>query len=245
MTRIFIAGAAGAVGRPLCRLLVADRHAVTGTTRSPDRAAELRALGIEPVVVDVFDAPALKRALAAAQPEVVIHQLTDLPPGLDPAKMAEAAGRNARLRDEGTRNLLDAAIAAGASRIVAQSIAFAYAPGPLPHREDWPLNLDPPGGSISVRGVASLERQVLGAPLESVILRYGRFYGPGTGFTRRDEGAPVHVDAAADAARCALTRGQGIYNVAEDDGTVAVGKAVAELGWDPSFRIGSSTAAAR
>ena len=245
MTRIFIAGAAGAVGRPLCRLLVADGHTVTGTTRSPEKAATLRGLGITPVIADVFDAQALVRAVAEARPEIVIHQLTDLPPGLDPARMAEAAGRNARIREEGTRNLLAAAIAAGARRIVAQSIAFAYAPGPTPYREDWPLNLDAPGGpSVSVRGVASLERQVLEAPLESVVLRYGRFYGPGTGFTRRDEGMPVHVDAAADAARRALTRGQGIYNIAEDDGNVAIGKARAELGWDPRFRMDARSAVA-
>lgn len=231
MKCVFIAGATGAVGRPLCRLLVADEWQVVGTTRSAEKAPALRALGVEPVVVDVFDAPALYRAVAAARPEIVVHQLTDLPPGLDPARMAEARARNTRLREEGTRNLVAAALAAGARRMVAQSIAFAYAPGPMPYREDAPL--DP-----EARGVISLESQVLQAPLESVILRYGRFYGPGTGFAaRRTEGAPLHVDAAADAARRALTRGRGVYNVAEDDGVLAIRKAVEELGWDPAFRM--------
>jgi nucleoside-diphosphate-sugar epimerase len=231
MTRVFIAGATGAVGQPLCRLLVADGWQVTGATRSTAKAPALRALGVEPVVVDVFDAAALHRFVVSTQPEIVVHQLTDLPPGLDPARMAEARARNAHLREEGTRNLVAAAVAAGTRRMVAQSIAFAYAPGPQPYREDSPL--DP-----AQRGVISLESQVLEAPLEGVVLRYGRFYGPGTGFdARRTEGAPLHVDAAADAARRALTRGRGIYNVAEDDGVLSIGRARDDLCWDPEFRI--------
>jgi nucleoside-diphosphate-sugar epimerase len=237
--RIFIAGASGAVGRPLCRLLVADGWHVTGCTRSAERTAVLRALGVEPVRVDVFDADRLLDVMVAAQPDVVIHQLTDLPPGLDPSKMEEAAVRNARIRDEGTRNLIAAALASGAKRLIAQSIAFAYAPGPLPFREDAPLNVDAPGrpGS-SARSARSLEQQVLAAPLEGIVLRYGRFYGPGTGFDAPPEGGPVHVEAAADAARRAVTRGaRGIYNVAEEDGTVSSAKAAAELGWNAGFRI--------
>ena len=234
MTRVFVAGATGAVGRPLCRLLVADGWRVIGTTRSAAKPPGLQALGVEPVVVDVFDAAALHRAVADARPEIVVHQLTDLPPGLDPARMAEARARNARLREEGTRNLIAAAVAAGARRMVAQSIAFAYAPGPQPYSEDSQLD-------SAQRGVISLESQVLAAPLEGVVLRYGRFYGPGTGFeARRTDGAPLHVDAAADAARRALTRGRGIYNVAEDDGVLSIRKAVAELGWDPAFRLAAT-----
>jgi hypothetical protein len=114
--------------------------------------------------------------------------------------------------------------------MVAQSIAFAYAAGPQPYREDSPL--DP-----AQRGVISLESQVLDSPMDAVVLRYGRFYGAGTGFdARRTEGASLHVDAAADAARRALTRGQGIYNPAEDDGVLSIRKAVEELDWDPAFR---------
>jgi nucleoside-diphosphate-sugar epimerase len=228
---ILLAGASGAVGRRLCRLLVADGWHVTGTTRSEEKAAALRALGVAPIVVDVFDAERLHKVVAEAQPAIVIHQLTDLPPGLDPAKMAEARIRNTHLREIGTRNLLAAAVAARATRMVAQSIAFAYAPGPQPYDEDAPLD-------IEARGVISLEQQVLAAPLEGIILRYGKFYGPATGFDTPPRGGPVHVDAAADAARLAITRGlPGIYNIAEDDGTVSISKAVVELGWEPNFRI--------
>src|SRR4051812_45376841 len=97
--RIFIAGATGAIGRPLSRLLVAEGWQVIGSTRKPERAAELRALGVEPVIVDVFDAEALRTALLAARPDIVIHQLTDLPPGLDPAKLDAGRVRNARIRE--------------------------------------------------------------------------------------------------------------------------------------------------
>jgi nucleoside-diphosphate-sugar epimerase len=239
MGSVFLAGAAGAVGRRLCLILVADGWKVVGTTRSPEKAAALRAIGVEPVIVDVFDEVALRDAVVRAKPEIVIHQLTDLPPGLDPAKMVAARERNTRIRGTGTRHLVAAAVAAGAKRLVAQSIAFAYAPGPMPYREESPLNLvtaDPAGGAA--RGAASLELQVLGAPLTGIVLRYGRFYGPGTGFDRPPAGGPLHVDAAADAARRALTRGgTAIYNIAESDGTLLCRKAEAELGWRPDFRI--------
>lgn len=238
---VFIAGASGAVGKPLCRLLVADGWHVVGTTRSPERAAALKALDVEPVVVDVFDARRLADAVAAARPDVVIHQLTDLPYGLDPSKMEAAAERNRRIRDEGTRNLVAAAVAAGVKRLIAQSIAFAYAPGPQPFVEGSPLNVDAPGRpGLSARSARALEEQVLAAPLEGIVLRYGRFYGPCTGFDAPPQGGPVHVEAAADAARRAVSRGEpGIYNVAEDDGTVSSAKAVALLGWRASFRIES------
>jgi nucleoside-diphosphate-sugar epimerase len=145
--------------------------------------------------------------------------------------MSEARLRNARLRDIGTRNLILASLRAGVRRLVAQSIAFAYRPGIV--RPDETAPLDP-----EQQGVISLERQVLEAPLDGVVLRYGRFYGPGTGFDSNDRPASVHVDAAAEAALLALTRGHGIYNIAEDDGEVAIDRARAELGWSPDFRIG-------
>lgn len=149
----------------------------------------------------MFDEEALLDTVRKARPDVVIHQLTDLPPGLEPAKMAEARLSTARLREVGTRNLVAAAAAAGVKRLVAQSIAFAYAPGPKPHREDSPLNLDDSDAGLTARAVASLEQQVLEAPFEGVVLRYGKLYGPGTGFTEPLSGGPLHVDAAADAAR--------------------------------------------
>lgn len=235
--RIVLAGASGAIGQPLCRLLVADGWSVVGTTRFTHKAPMLRDLGVEPAVVDVFDAVALVDVVRRAQPDVVIHQLTDLPPALDPTKMADALVRNARLREVGTRNLIAAAVAAGAKRMVAESIAFAYAPGPMPYREDALLNVGPDSGPTS-RAVASLEQQVLAAPFVGVVLRYGKLYGPGTGFHSPPQGGPLHVDAAADAARRAVTRGAaGIYNIAEDDGTVSCEKAVAALGWRADFRL--------
>lgn len=237
--RVFLAGASGAIGRRLCRLLVQDGWAVSGTTRFPEKAQLLRALGVTPVVVDAFDAERLQQAVVSARPDAVVHQLTDLPPGLDPARMAQALERNARLREIGTRHLVAAACAAGARRLVAQSIAFAYAPGPPPFHEEAALDVDAAdaGWRRTVRAVASLERQVLGAPLTGIVLRYGRLYGPGTGFAHAPKSAPLHVDAAADAARRALTSADaGIYNVAEDDGKVATTKARERLGWDPGFR---------
>jgi nucleoside-diphosphate-sugar epimerase len=230
--KVLIAGATGAVGKPLSQLLVADGWQVTGTTRKPDRATKLRTLGVEPVLVDIFDADQLRAVVVAARPDVVIHQLTDLPPGLPPAEMEAGRARNARIREEGTRNLVAAALAAGAKRMIAQSIAFAYAPGPTPYHEEAPL--DP-----AARAVASLEQQVLATPMSGIVLRYGRFYGPGTGFDEPAAGGAVHVDAAADAARRAVTRGaKGIYNVAEPGETLSSTKANAELGWSADFRIG-------
>ena len=218
--RIFVAGASGAVGGPLCRLLVADGFQVVGTTRSAAKAPTLAALGVEPVVVDVFDAAGLRHAVAAARPDVVIHQLTDLPPALDAALMAAALVRTARLRDEGTRNLMAAAVASGVTRVVAQSIAFSV-----------------------TEALEAFEQQVLGAALEGLILRYGQFYGPGTGFDIPSATPPtVHVEAAADAARRAVTRGSsGIYVVAEDAEGVPTERARRELAWSAAFRLDTAT----
>src|SRR6516165_10289837 len=154
--KIFLAGAAGAVGKRLVPLLLDAGHHVVGTTRSPTKADALRAVGVEPVVVDVFDVPALSRAVFTARPDVLVHQLTDLPAGLDPARMAEGTRRNARMRREGTRNLVAGALAAGAHRLVAQSIAWMYAPGPEPHREEDPLDVNATGTrAITANGVAT------------------------------------------------------------------------------------------
>jgi nucleoside-diphosphate-sugar epimerase len=236
---VFLAGASGVIGLRLALLLVSEGWRVFGTTRSADKAAQLRGLGVEPVIVDVFEAPALAEAVVKARPEVVVHQLTELPPGLDPLRMAEALAPNARIRDEGTRNLVDAAVRAGARRLVAQSVAFAYAPKDLPHGEDDPLAVDAEGRvGVSARGVASLERQVLEAPLTGIVLRYGRLYGPGTGFDAPAGAAPLHVDAAAKAAALAVGQGApGIYNVAEDDGAVTSDRAKRELGWTADWRL--------
>jgi nucleoside-diphosphate-sugar epimerase len=239
--RIFLAGASGAVGRRLIPLLLADGHSVTGTTRSAAKAAELEAHGVTLVVLDVFDAGALRDAVVNSRPEVVIHQLTDLPQVLDPEQMAASRQRNTRLRVEGTANLVAAARAAGSRRLIAQSIAFAYAGGPEPHAETDPLasleGEDP--SAITARGVRALEDAVLGASgIEGIVLRYGRLYGPGTWYAAASGKGPLHVDAAAYAALLAVTRGAaGIYNIAEDDGAVAIEKASRELGFDPGFRL--------
>jgi nucleoside-diphosphate-sugar epimerase len=236
--RIFLAGASGAIGRRLVPQLVAAGHRVTAATRQAAKAEDLRALGADPVVVDVFDADGLRAAVVAAKPEIVIHQLTDLPAGLDPSKMAEAIARNARIRDEGTRNLVEAAKAANAKRLIAQSIAWAYAAGAEPHAETDPLDGGAEGGrAVSVGGVIALEGHVLGAsPITGIVLRYGHLYGPGTGAEVAAEPA-VHVDAAAYAALLAVERGvQGAFNVAEPNSHITTDKAVRELGWQAGFR---------
>lgn len=230
-TTIFLAGASGAIGRRLGPLLVAAGHRVHGTTRSPARASTLETLSVTPVVLDVYDAEATRRALAAVRPEVVIHQLTDLPAGMRTDDMAAALARNTRLREIGTANLVAGAIAAGTvRRLIAQSLAFAYAPGPLPHAEADPI--DP-----AAHGVISLESQVGAAPFAGVVLRYGRLWGPGTGFDAPADACPVHVDAAARAAQIAVTQGSGTYNIAEDTGEVSTERARTDLGWDPSWRL--------
>ncbi len=230
---VFVAGASGAIGSVLCKLLLADGWRVVGTTRSTANASLLSVMGVEPVIVDVYDRHALIRAARAAQPDVVVHQLTDLPKTFNSESMAAARQRNARMREIGTDNLVAASVAAKAKRLVAQSIAFAYAPGLRPYSETAPLDLS------TASAVAKLEALVLDCGLEGVILRYGRLYGPRTWTEGPSGEAPVHVEAAADAARRAMTLGTpGTYNIAEEDGTVTSAKARAELGWNADFRAG-------
>ena len=122
--KVFLAGATGAIGKRLVPLLLRAGYGVVGTTRSTTKVDALRAAGVEPVVVDVFDASSLSRVVSAARPAVVVQQLTDLPPGLNPSQMEEGTRRNARMRREGTKNLVAATLQSGAHRIVAQSIAW-------------------------------------------------------------------------------------------------------------------------
>ncbi|HEY2570817.1 MAG TPA: NAD(P)-dependent oxidoreductase [Solirubrobacteraceae bacterium] len=236
--RVFLAGATGAIGAPLLRLLVADGHEVTGMTRSPEKAATLIAAGAEGVVADALDADAVQSAVQAARPQAIVHQLTAIPPRLDPRKMVRDFALTDRLRTEGTRNLVAAAQQAGASRIVAQSIAFAYAPGPpgTVHDEDDPLIADPPEQfKRSAAAVAELERTVLGA--DGLVLRYGYFYGPATSISAEGSVGQevarrrlpivgggsgvwsfIHVHDAALATAAALTHGAGgAYNVVDDE----------------------------
>jgi nucleoside-diphosphate-sugar epimerase len=238
MDSIFLAGAGGVIGRRLVPLLRARGYKVIGTTRSPARARALEEQGVEPAVVDAFDAQALARAVADARPRVIIHQLTDLAGGFAADVVAETLARNTRIRTEGTRNLMAAARASGVRRLIAQSIVWVYAPGPAPHTEADPYDLAATGTrAVTVQGVVALERAVLEAPdVDGLVLRYGWFYGPGA--NAKPAGTPpVHVDAAAQAALLAIERGApGIYNVAEPSPEVSVEKARRDLAWDPGFR---------
>jgi len=238
--RVFVAGASGAIGRRLVPQLIAAGHEVTGTTRSEEKAEGIRSAGAAASVCDALDADALRDAVVAARPEVVVHQLTALPDRFDPRK-ADIYDATNRIRAEGKRKLIAAAQAAGARRLVCQSIAFAYLPGARPEvkDEEAPLALGaPPPFGEGVRVVQQMERLVLEADgLEGVVLRYGWFYGPGTyfavdGSTAQDvrrrrlpvigKGTGlfsfVHVDDAAAATIAAIDAGSpGLYNVVDDE----------------------------
>ena len=241
--KIFLVGAGGVIGRRLTPLLRKAGHTVIGTTRSADKADAVAKLGAEPVVVDVFDAAALARAVADAAPQIVIHQLTDLPsaPGAPGTPgYAAAQERNVRLRRDGTRNLMAAASAAGVRRAIAQSIAFVYAPGEGERVETDPLDANAEGiRALTVSGVMALEDATAKTPgIDGLVLRYGYLYGPGTWYDAPAKPPSVHVDAAAQAALLAVTKGApGIYNIAEGDGYASSGKAKRDLGFDASFRI--------
>jgi nucleoside-diphosphate-sugar epimerase len=236
--RIFLAGATGTLGRRLVPQLIDRGHHVVGTTRSnPDRVREL---GAEPVVVDPLDRAALVAAVIAAEPDVVVHQLTALT-GIGLARNFDKTfAMTNRLRTEGTDNLIAAARAAGARRLVWQSYAgWPYArDGAGLKSEDDPLDPDPPADvRESLAAIRHLEAAVTGAEgMEGVVLRYGGFYGPGTsidaGGTHVDlirkrkfpiggDGAGVwsfvHIDDAAAATVAAIEGGPtGIYNVVDD-----------------------------
>ena len=207
-------------------------------TRREEKAAEIREAGAGAVVCDVFDVAALNEAVSAARPEVVVHALTALPPRFKPK--ADYLAATNRVRSEGTRNLVEAARAAGARRIVAESVAFFYEPeGEWVKDEEAPLFRDPPGRFAAGRdALVELESRVTGAEgLEGVVLRFGWFYGPGTYYDRGGSMAEetlkrrnpivgsgdgvfsfVHIDDAAAAIVAALDHGSpGAYNVVDDD----------------------------
>jgi nucleoside-diphosphate-sugar epimerase len=237
--KVFVAGASGAIGRPLIPLLVAAGHEVTGMTRREERAEEIRAAGAEAAVCDVFDAEALNAAVAAVAPEIVVHMLTAIPERID-WKDADSLAPTNRVRKEGTANLLAAARAAGARRMVAESVAFLYAP-----RGDWvkgeeaelAVGAPPPFGD-AVEALADLERQVLAAEgVEGVVLRFGNFYGPGTMFAAAGSQAEearkrrlpvvgkgtgrfsfIHIEDAASAVVAALASdATGVFNIVDDE----------------------------
>lgn len=238
--KTFLAGASGAVGRRLVPMLREAGHDVVGMTRSESKLELLRSLGAEPVMCDAFDRDGLMSAVEAAQPEVVIHELTDIPRAIDPRKIDEQFATNDRLRREGTRNLVDAALAASAKRMIAQSISFAYAPeGRGLRAENDPLNLAAPEPMRrTVEALRDLEEAVTETEgIDGLVLRYGHFYGPGTTYASDGHTAAmvrrrqfpivgsgsgvfsfIHVDDAASATLLAVDRGApGIYNVVDDE----------------------------
>jgi nucleoside-diphosphate-sugar epimerase len=202
--RVFLAGASGVIGTRLISLLRQNGHTVAGLTRTPAKAAMLNELGAQPVVCDVFDAAALTRAVVDAAPDIVIHELTDLPD--DPAKIADFRERHARIRIEGTHNLVAAAREAAVARLLAQSVAWPMAPGP---------------GQVAVD---ELERSVLA--YGGVVLRYGQFYGPGTFHVDEPPAGPrVEIQRAAEATVAALHEPTGVL-VITDEGAVRADAAV-------------------
>ena len=191
--RIFLAGASGVIGSRLVPLLVAEGHEVAGMTRSANTEKPLSDLGAEPVVCDVFDLEGLTAAVVAFRPDAVMHQLTDLPDSLN--DLAEYAERNDRMRSEGTRNLIAAATAAGATRFVAQSIAWTPARG--------------------ADVVEAHEQMVLA--IGGVVVRYGQLYGPSTFY--EDEVPPqprIQVDAAARETVPLLDAPSGIVTLVDE-----------------------------
>jgi nucleoside-diphosphate-sugar epimerase len=234
--RVFVAGASGVIGKSLLPQLATEGHEVVGMTRSEEKAQLIRDLGAEPVIADAFDADGLRNVITKARPELVIHQLTDIPRSVDPKHFAEQFARNNQLRREGTRNLVAAAQAAGARRLIAQSIAFVYRyGGGVLHSEEDPLAVEM--GDV-VAAVADLEAAVTGADgIEGVVLRYGYFYGPGTSYASdgaqaemvRKRRLPIvgngdgvfsfiHVDDAAGATVRAIEHASpGAYNIVDDD----------------------------
>jgi nucleoside-diphosphate-sugar epimerase len=236
---VFIAGAGGAVGRTLIPTLIADGHTVTGTTRSEVKARALHALGASAVVMDGLDRTSVFEALTGARPDAIVHQMTALSGDLDLRNPDKTFAATNRLRTEGTDHLLAAAEAAGVKRVVAQSYAgwpYGRAGGP-PKTEDDPLDPDPPRGlRETLAAIRHVETRVTAAG--GVVLRYGGFYGPGTGiapggeqleavrarkFPLIGDGGGIwsfaHTEDLATATVAALERGRDgeIYNICDDD----------------------------
>jgi len=239
--RIFVAGASGAVGARLVPALIDGGHDVVAMTRSPHKADSLRAMGAEPAVADGLDRGAVMQAVMRAEPEVVIHQMTALGQMKSMKRFDDEFALTNRLRTEGTDHLIEAARAAGARRLIAQSYgSWNYErAGTGLKSEDDPLDPDPPAQQReSLAAIRHLERAVLdAADLEGIALRYASFYGPGTGVARDGDVVElvakrklpivgdgtgvwsfVHIDDAASATVAAIDRGApGIYNVVDDE----------------------------
>jgi nucleoside-diphosphate-sugar epimerase len=233
--RILIAGASGAIGRPLVHRLKANQHEVFALARSP-AVATLREIGAEPVVADALDAAAVRAAVVRTRPDAVINELTSLPRRYTPAEMAVAAERDRKVRVEGNLNLLAALRDGGVRRYLLQSTGFFYAPGSGLADESVPfISRASPGVEASARDYIELESQASATPgIEFVALRYGFFYGPSTWYTRegdigdqaRRRQVPiigegqgvysfVHIEDAAVATVAALECSPGAYNIVD------------------------------
>ena len=239
--KIFVAGATGAIGKPLVTQLLAGGYEVVALSRSPNHNDALRALGAEPAVADALDRAAVIEAVKRAEPDLIVHELTALTGVKSLKKFDEEFAMTNRLRTEGTDNLLAAAQAAGVKRFIAQSYGnWNYGrTGNAPKTEDDPLDTNPPANQRqSFAAIQHLEAAVAGATgIEGIALRYGNLYGPGTGIARDGDLAAlvrkrmfpiigegegvwshIHVDDAASATIAAIQRGSpGVYNIVDDE----------------------------
>jgi nucleoside-diphosphate-sugar epimerase len=251
--RVLIAGATGAIGRPLIRCLNDHHRTVFALARSPESARLVSELGAEPVIADALDAPSVKAAMAAVRPNAVINELTALPAHYTAAEMQAAAERDRKVRIEGNRNLLASLYEAGVRRYLLQSSAFWYAPGDGLADESAPFAFDAsPAVAAGTRRYAEMEAAASGTPgIEFVALRYGFFYGPGTWFSSdgdmgkqtRGQQVPiigdgqgvwswVHIEDAAAATAAALECAPGAYNIVDVNPTP-------QRVWLPAFARGA------
>jgi nucleoside-diphosphate-sugar epimerase len=239
--RIFVAGATGAVGRRLVPILLSAGHSVTGLTRTPQKAELIRSLGAQPVVADGLDATSVHAAVAAAKPDVIVHEMTDLKEASDLRHFDRSFAASNRLRTQGTDHLLAAARDAGVRRFVAQSFCgwpYARDGSPVKSEAD-PLDPEPPQEMRpTLEAIRYLERTVTGSPAPGgIVLRYGGFYGPDTGVfdgpfldQLRRRRVPLiadgdgwwsflHIEDAAAATALAIERGTpgSIYNIVDDE----------------------------
>ena len=241
--RVLVAGATGAIGRHLVPELVARGHEVVGITTRREGAERLRDWGASPVIADALDAEAVGRAVSEAAPEAIVHELTALSGAINPRRVERDFALTNRLRTEATDHLLSAGRAVGVRRFLAQSFAgwpFARTGG-MVKGEDAPLDPDPPRQLRTThRAIRYLEEAVLAARwTDGIVLRYGGFYGPGTGLATDPPGEQtelilrrrlpvvgdgggvwsfIHIEDAAAATVAALEHGApGLYNVVDDE----------------------------
>ena len=236
--KVFVAGATGAIGRPLIKSLTRAGHTAFGMIRSQDSGASLSEAGGEAVIADALDAASVSAAVAKVRPEVIINELTSLPRHYTATEMKAAGERDTRVRLEGNKNLIAAARQAGVRRVMVQSTGFWYAPGQGLAEESESLAVDAsPAVAAGSQRYVELEDMTLNqAEFEGVALRYGFFYGPGTWFTTdgdmceqvRQRQVPiigngqgvsswVHIDDAAEATVKALDCAPGAYNIVDDN----------------------------